>query len=93
MTTPMQELIDLIPSASEIKQFIFDNEADEKMLDEWLWEKIYKNKNWIEKEKALIIKSHRDAFGCKEPTSLPMKNLAKLFDKQAIDYYNKNYKE
>ena len=41
--TPMQELIELIPDAYQIKQFISENDADEKMLDEWLFDRIFKD--------------------------------------------------
>jgi len=56
--TPIEELLKLIPDASDIKMFISENDADEKMLDEWLWERIFKGNDWVEKEKQVIV----DAF-------------------------------
>ena len=56
--TPMQELLNLIPSGQEIKQAISDNDMDEKMLDEWLWERIYKDKDWVGLDRLQIV----DAF-------------------------------
>lgn len=38
-------LLSKIPNAAEIKAFISENDPDEKMLDEWLWEKIHK---WVD---------------------------------------------
>ena len=60
--TPIQELLSLIPSGQEIKQAISDNDMDEKMLDEWLWGRIYKGKNWNELEQSLILQSHSEGF-------------------------------
>ena len=53
--TPIKQIINLIPDASQIKEFISNNDADEKMLDEWLWERIFKGNDWLEKEKQAII--------------------------------------
>lgn len=55
MKTPMQELLELIPSAAEIKEYLSNTDADEKMLDEWLWERIFKGNDWLLKEKQQII--------------------------------------
>lgn len=57
MKTIVQQLLTNIPDASQIKQFIFENDADEKMLDEWLFEKIYQGKDWEELEKEQIVSS------------------------------------
>lgn len=58
MKTAINELLNLIPNGYDIKQYISENDPDEKMLDEWLCERIYKNKNWLEKEKQQIIDAH-----------------------------------
>jgi hypothetical protein len=52
--TVVFELLSAIPTGAEIKQFIFDNDADEKMLDEWLWAKVYKAKDWKQMEREQI---------------------------------------
>lgn len=64
MKTVVRELLDTIPCAEEIKQFIFENNPDEKMLDEWLFERIYKSKDWINLEKEQIENAYDDAKGC-----------------------------
>jgi len=53
--TAVQELISLIPDAKEIKEYISEVQPDEKMLDEWLWERMFKGRNWIEKEKEQMF--------------------------------------
>lgn len=58
MKTPIQQLLECIPDAEQIKRFILENDADEQMIDQWLWELIYKEKNWEELEKKQI----EDAF-------------------------------
>ena len=55
MKTPMQELLALIPDAREIKEYISEVQPDEKMLDEWLWERMFKGRNWIIKEEEMAI--------------------------------------
>jgi hypothetical protein len=50
--TPIQQLLDLIPDADEIITYMFEYQPDTKMLDNWLYERIYKGRDWanIEKE-------------------------------------------
>ena len=55
METVVNELLKYIPSGYDIKQYLSENDPDENMLDEWLFENIYKNKNWLEKEKDQLI--------------------------------------
>lgn len=87
MKTAMQELLSIIPDASEIKGFISENDADEKMLDEWLWERLYKDKDWIKKEKQQII----DAFLNGDDAVF---HFCKSEDwASANDYYNETYKQ
>lgn len=57
MQTVVQQLLANIPDAAQIKQFIFENDADEKMLDEWLFERIYRGKNWEKLEREEIEKA------------------------------------
>lgn len=57
MKTVIQQLLELIPDAAQIKQYMSENYPDEKMLDEWLHEKIYKGKDWEKLEKEQIINS------------------------------------
>lgn len=75
--TAVSELLSAIPSGAEIKQFIFDNDADEKMLDEWLWEKIYKSKDWKQMEREQI----EEAFD----KGIPFEN--------GSEYYTQTYGE
>ncbi len=56
--TAVRQLLSLIPDAAEIKAFISENDADEKTLDEWLWERIYKGKDWEAIEKQQIVDAH-----------------------------------
>jgi len=51
----IQELLETIPEASEIKQAIFENDMDEKMLDEWLFTRIFKSNNFVERQKQQMI--------------------------------------
>jgi len=53
--TALTQLIERIPSAQEIKTAIFEGDMDEKMLDEWLWEKIFKGIDYLAIEKRQII--------------------------------------
>jgi len=54
--TPIEQLLSLIPDASEIKNYIFENDPDEKMLDEWLYERIYKDRDWLKIEQDFFNK-------------------------------------
>jgi hypothetical protein len=49
--TSVDLLLTKIPNAAEIKEFISNNDADEKMLDEWLFERIYKGVDYKETDK------------------------------------------
>jgi hypothetical protein len=49
--TAVDLLLTKIPNAAEIKEFISNNDADEKMLDEWLFERIYKGVDYKQMEK------------------------------------------
>jgi len=53
--TAVEQLIDCIPSATEIMDYIHDYQPDEKMLDNWLWERIYKDREWVKMEKEQMI--------------------------------------
>lgn len=57
MKTVVNKLLANIPDAAQIKQFIFENDADEKMLDEWLFERIYQGKDWEKLEREEIEKA------------------------------------
>lgn len=59
--TAVKLLLSKIPDASEIKSFISENDADEKMLDEWLWEKIYKGVDYIAMEREQIESAYSQA--------------------------------
>lgn len=88
MKTAMQELLESIPNAYEIKMFISENDADEKMLDEFLFERIYKNKNWLEKEKEQIENAFYEAkaeSGFRGKESINAK-------KSAEEYYEETFK-
>lgn len=52
--TAIEELLSLIPSGQDIMAYIADNQPDEKMLDEWLWERIWKDRDWIGKNREQI---------------------------------------
>jgi nitrous oxide reductase accessory protein NosL len=86
MKTAMTELISLIPDAREIKEFISEVQPDEKMLDEWLWEKMFKGKNWLEKEKEQIIDAHTNAYLIGED-DISVEDANKASEK----YYNQTY--
>jgi len=63
MKTAVQQLLELIPDAYEIKDYIFENDADTKMLDRWLWERMFKGKDWVDLEKQQIIDAaNQDEF-------------------------------
>lgn len=55
--TAVRKLLNCIPNATEIMDYISENQADEKMLDNWLWEIIYKDREWIKMEKEQIEKA------------------------------------
>lgn len=56
--TAVSKLLNAIPEASEIKDFIEENNADTKMLDEWLWERIYKGRYYLQMEREQIVLAH-----------------------------------
>lgn len=62
MKTVVQQLLEIIPDASEIKQFISENDADTKMLDEWLGKRIYDYKDWVKLEKEQIIDAYIECW-------------------------------
>jgi hypothetical protein len=93
MKTAMQELIGLIPDAKEINEYISNNQPDEKMLDEWLWERMFKGRNWIEKEKEQIInawKNNRDLVYFDENKDELSENTASELGEE---YYTLTYTE
>lgn len=51
MKTVLTEFQHRIPDAYQIKKYISENDPDEKMLDEWLFETIYKGVDWMRLEK------------------------------------------
>jgi hypothetical protein len=84
--TAVEQLIDCIPSATEIMDYIHDYQPDEKMLDNWLWERIYKDREWVKMEKEQIIDSFRnglDDFYDKDTS----------FYENGEKYYNQTYKQ
>jgi len=88
MKTVVQQLLELIPDAYEIKDYIFENDADTKMLDRWLWEKMFKGKDWVELEKQQII----DAYGKGSITATSlMDKKARGEYLNAEQYYNQTY--
>lgn len=77
--TAVQQLLSLFPDAAEIKAFISENDADEKMLDQWLWERIYKGKDWEAIEKQQIVEFGKlcaDKWGM---TTVPESTIETLF--------------
>jgi hypothetical protein len=79
--TAVRQLLNCIPNATEIMDYISENQADEKMLDNWLWERIYKDREWIKMEKEQIINTFKDA------------QLFKVmnYETRAEQYYNETY--
>ena len=82
MKTAVQQLLELIPDAYEIKDYIFENDADTKMLDRWLWERMFKGKDWVDLEKQQIIDAH--LTGLIHPLEIEA-------TKQAEQYYTETY--
>lgn len=62
MKTVVQQLLANIPDAAQIKQFISENDADEKMLDEWIAKKIHDAGDWINLEKEQIINAYIECW-------------------------------
>lgn len=86
--TAVEQLLNSIPTGQEIKQAIFDNDMDEKMLDEWLFEKIYKCKDWLDLEKQQII----DAFERKHSYSSHLVRMSFINQISVGEqYYNETY--
>ena len=54
--TPIEQLLSLIPDADEIIMYMSEYHPDTKMLDEWLYERIYKGRDWINIEKEYFKK-------------------------------------
>lgn len=83
--TAVQQLLSLIPDAAQIKAFISENDADEKMLDEWLWERIYKYKDWEALEKQQIVDANIAGM-----EFIPVD--PNRYTEDAEQYYNETYK-
>ncbi len=70
MKTVLTEFQHRIPDAYQIKKYISENDPDEKTLDEWLFETIYKDVDWMDIEKQQIEKAYHSGlaneFGCME---------------------------
>jgi len=88
MKTALQELISVIPDAREIMEFISEVQPDEKMLDEWLWDRLYKGRNWLEKEKEQIINAHLEGWSDAYDY---LKSDSNDQARQAEDYFNQTY--
>jgi len=83
MKTVIQQLLELIPDAAQIKQYMSENEPDEKMLDEWLWERIFKGRDWKAKEREQIVEAYNeDLYG-------GLQGRQKYND--GNDYFNRKY--
>ena len=97
MKTVIHELLDLIPSGQEIKQVIFDNDMDGKMLDDWLWERLYKGNNWIKKERKQMIDFNteviREGFEAEnnDNDDTFSEEDEKIVREEAAKYYKKTY--
>jgi len=85
--TAIEELLSLIPSGQDIMAYIADNQPDEKMLDEWLWERIWKDRDWIGKNREQIEEAYiaGDADGsCETMGSIRVYN-------GCVSYYQQKY--
>lgn len=85
--TAIEELLSLIPSGQDIMAYIADNQPDEKMLDEWLWERIWKDRDWIGKNMEQIEEAYiaGDADGsCETMGSIRVYN-------GCVSYYQQKY--
>lgn len=60
--TALMQLMERIPSAQEIKTAILEGDMDEKMLDEWLWEKIFKGIDYLAIEQKQIEAVRKEAI-------------------------------
>lgn len=73
-------LLTRIPDGPEIKAFISENDPDDKMLDEWLWERIYKGVDYKQMEREQIERAYKAGFE------------DMLFTKDSLsDYYTQTY--
>lgn len=79
--TAIEELLSLIPSGQDIMAYIVDNDPDEKMLDEWLWERIWKDRDWIGKNREQIEEANDSGW----QTGTKYKDGA--------DYYQQKYEK
>lgn len=77
-------LLSKIPDAAEIKAFISENDADEKMLDEWLWERIYKGVDYKQMHREEIEKANIAGM-----EFIPVD--PNRYQSDASDYYNQTY--
>ena len=84
--TAVRQLLNAIPEASEIKDFIEENNADTKMLDEWLWERIYKGRDYLQMEREQIEEARQDGY---ESTYNSCESGC--MGKQELDGSNKEY--
>jgi hypothetical protein len=86
--TAVDLLLTKIPNAAEIKEFISNNDADEKMLDEWLFERIYKGVDYKQMEKKQIADAWEDGAEAEHRAHINGKA-----DTSSLDYYNETYKQ
>ena len=86
--TAVSLLLSKIPDASQIKAFISENDADEKMLDEWLWKTIFKGNDYKAMERQQIEEAYIDGsaatFGFYKDTAT--KN-------EASEYFTQKYQQ
>ena len=80
--TAVRQLLNAIPEASEIKDFISENNADEKMLDEWLWERIYKGRDYLQMEREQIEEAYLHSLF----------DVSNYLNRQAPEYYTQTFK-
>lgn len=76
-------LLTRIPDGPEIKAFISENDPDDKMLDEWLWERIYKGVDYKQMEREQIINAHCDGQSITDTAGVT----------DAVEYYTQTYGE
>lgn len=90
--TAIEELLSLIPSGQEIMAYISDNQPDEKMLDEWLWERIWKDRDWVGKNREQIEEAYFKGYNDCDNAGEEERFLLDVGEfSGASDYYQQKY--
>jgi hypothetical protein len=83
--TVVNQLLPLIPDGDEIMDYICANNADARMLDDWLYQRMFKDRDWEQMEKEQMEHAHKVGGA--------MANIPSEFRLDFERYYNETYNQ